>query len=121
MANPRRKAPLFPTAVTDPKALKLQVRATDHPGQFNVENDFRNLEHFDREHVHFGGYFGTHGPHVFAAAPELLEAVIDLLAPLERASLMLAAKGKKLDRSAQASLDFARAAVEKAHGEAPRG
>lgn len=108
--------PLFTHRVTDPKALELRVRASEVPPMFDIENDWRELEHFEKEYVRFGGNFGPHGPHVFAAAPELLAAVKDLLAPLETAAAILQAQGKRLDRNAQASFDRARAVVEKAEG-----
>jgi hypothetical protein len=31
--------------------------------------------HFDEQYVEFGGFFGSYGPHVFTAAPELLAAL----------------------------------------------
>ncbi len=111
-----RKNPFLSSRGPARKAPPLRVLATDHARQFQIENDFYEIDDFDRQYVSIGGFFGTHGPHVFAAAPELLTAVKDLLAPLERASIMLEARGKKLDSGAQASLDAARAAVTKAEG-----
>lgn len=112
------RRPLFPVRVTDPKALELRVVPSEGGSLFDIENDWRELENFDLEYVHFGGNFGPHGPHVFAAAPKLLAAVLDLLGPLETAAALLQAQGKRLDKHAQASLDRARAAISEARGEA---
>lgn len=111
-----KRNPFLSSHAAARKTPPLSVVATDHARQFYIENDYSELDDFDREYVSIGGFFGNHGPHVFAAAPELLVAVKDLLAPLERASIMLEARGKKLDSGAQASLDAARAAVTKAEG-----
>jgi hypothetical protein len=66
---------------TAPDALKLHVarQAGSEPRQFTIENQHMQLENFDQEYVSFGGYFGLHNPEVFAAAPELLEALTCLL------------------------------------------
>lgn len=59
------------------------------PRQFCIENERRDRmdgESWDDLYVFFSGYFGSYGPHVFAAAPELLEALeslIDLCDPHE--------------------------------------
>ena len=48
------------------------------PRQFCIENERRDRmdgESWDDLYVFFSGYFGSYGPHVFAAAPELLEAL----------------------------------------------
>lgn len=65
---------------TPADALKLQVRGTkSHPRQFWIENDYLRLKSHDREYVAFSGYFGVHGPEMFAAAPELVEALKGLI------------------------------------------
>ena len=57
----------------------------NHPRQFSVENseaDHVNYEQmkWDDYYIHFGGFFGNIGPHVFAAAPDLLEALQEMVA-----------------------------------------
>lgn len=59
----------------DPSALTLHVVPQGAPRQFNIENGPGSLGDFDREYVSFGGYFGPHDPHVFAAAPGLVGAL----------------------------------------------
>ena len=55
---------------------KLEAFPTGHPNQFEVRNNFNDLAgDWDESYVTFSGYFGKHGPHVFAAAPDLLEAL----------------------------------------------
>lgn len=54
---------------------KVISQGPDYPNQFSIENNHCRLYSFDKEYVCFSGYFGKHGPHVFAAAPELLEAL----------------------------------------------
>lgn len=59
---------------SSPEALELVVRGTSVSGQYIVECQ-GPLEDFDREYFAVSGYFGVHGPHLFAAAPELLAAL----------------------------------------------
>lgn len=55
-------------------------------GQFAIENNTganvsgRGRGSFEERYVSFSGYFGSHGPQVFAAAPELLFAAQRLAA-----------------------------------------
>ena len=57
---------------TPADALKLKVRAAEgYPYQFWIENDHMRLENHDREYVSFSGFYGRHGPEMFAAAPEM--------------------------------------------------
>ena len=60
---------------TPAAAFKLTVSdAVDDKGnQFQVNNQHRRLEDWDCEYVSFGGFFGVHGPQMFAMAPEILE------------------------------------------------
>lgn len=60
--------------VSKPEDLALRVTYGGMGMQSNVENSHMRLADFDREYVNFSGFFGTHGPHLFAAAPELLAA-----------------------------------------------
>lgn len=54
----------------------ITATPTGHPRQFEVRNNFNDLPgEWEVTYVNFGGYFGKHGPHVFAAAPDLLEAL----------------------------------------------
>lgn len=78
----------------------------NHPRQFSIENseaDKLNYEKmkWDDYYIHFGGYFGNIGPHVFAAAPDLLEALEMLLSSAH---------------DYQSGIDEARAAIAKAKG-----
>ncbi len=65
---------------------QLHVEATSHPHQYIVHN-VPIIDRGDREfndvYVNFSGYFGRHGPQVFAAAPELLEALMACVEPAE--------------------------------------
>ncbi len=62
-----------PTTPAD--AFKLSVRAAgpNNPRQYWIENDHLRLEDHDREYVSFSGFYGMHGPEMFAAAPEMAE------------------------------------------------
>jgi len=54
----------------------FKVAPTSDPRQFWVANNYSRLEgEWEDIYVNFTGFFGKHGPHVFAAAPELLEAL----------------------------------------------
>lgn len=59
---------------------KIEVIRADATDQYIVENNFSDLggSFFDR-YVCFSGYFGNHGPHVFAAGPVLYEALEKML------------------------------------------
>lgn len=57
------------------------------------------------EYIKFSGYFGGYGPHVFAAAPKLLEALEELLRDLVH------------EADPYGSQSRARAAIAKAKGE----
>lgn len=69
-------------AVSAPQTpLPLIVRKTEgaEDTQFMVECDFGRIDRengkWDDQYLSFSGFFGTISPHVFAAAPELLEAL----------------------------------------------
>jgi len=70
----RRRANKSTLLTTSP----LQVA---HVGghQFQITNDHIPKIDFDREYFHVGGYFGEYAPSVFAAAPLLLTALIQLI------------------------------------------
>ncbi|HCP78971.1 MAG: hypothetical protein CML16_03175 [Pusillimonas sp.] len=57
---------------------KIIVRQPEgYPGQFVIEDNST------AEYLRFSGYFGKHGPHVFAAGPVLYEALKDLVTSYE--------------------------------------
>ncbi|MGQ2992749.1 hypothetical protein [Variovorax sp.] len=46
---------------------------SDAPHQAQIESDHRHLAgHWVDIYVDFSGFFGSYGPHMFAAAPELM-------------------------------------------------
>ena len=61
--------------------MPLIVKASRHHDQsiadrqFSIEQSDYEPGDFGKKYVSFSGYFGEAGPHVFAAAPELLEAL----------------------------------------------
>jgi hypothetical protein len=79
----------FKPTPADPGTLRLCVVAMQH-GQFAIENGPGSLHgEFDRHYVHVSGYFGPHSPWVFAAAPELLEALEAICAEAENMSMTM--------------------------------
>lgn len=97
--------------------LPLIVRSNEHSDerQFFVECDFMRIDQeagkWSDQYLSFSGYFGTISPHVFAAAPELLEALKSVLTQFE---IVLPSSGLTHDER-QAIID-ARAAIAKATG-----
>jgi hypothetical protein len=59
----------------------ITVIKTAYDHQYRVENDLSECDHKNwfQTRIYFGGYFGAHGPHVFAAGPNLLEALETLM------------------------------------------
>jgi hypothetical protein len=58
-----------------PATLTVKKLEIHDPHQFNIKSNWEETEgDWDDRYVDFGGYFGSYGPHVFAAAPDLLEA-----------------------------------------------
>lgn len=54
----------------------LSVNLTTAPRQYVIKNDPVRLEgEWADIYVEFSGYFGSFGPHLFAAAPDLLAAL----------------------------------------------
>lgn len=50
-------------------------------GQFRIESDTKGSTlRWEDAYVNFSGYFGSYGPHMFAAAPKLLSAAQRLAA-----------------------------------------
>ncbi len=74
-----------------PGPLTVNRRSDDNDRQFEVVSDWENPDHhnvkWEDRYVSFSGYFGSHGPHVFAAAP-------DLYAALEMAQIWLDIDGR---------------------------
>lgn len=91
---------------------KLAVSKTPNPYQFWITSDPVPYENWETEYVGISGYFGPHGPHVFAAAPEMLEA-------LESVVAHWTAQFERKGHSAPEWCKKARAALEKAKGESP--
>lgn len=52
---------------------ELTVGGRDH-GQFTIYS-YSDLENWDRDYFSISGYFGSYGPDLFAAAPDLYEAL----------------------------------------------
>jgi hypothetical protein len=57
--------------------MKLKVTLCDAPyeRQAKIENPEPNCDDWDNTYVSISGHFGPHGPHMFAAAPDLYEAL----------------------------------------------
>ncbi|MQB09566.1 hypothetical protein DXT96_06815 [Agrobacterium sp. ICMP 6402] len=54
----------------------LRVVARERDRQFGVESDYNKASgEWEDIYVSFTGYFGSYGPNVFAAAPDLLAAL----------------------------------------------
>lgn len=59
-----------------PGALSVVNTSPKYPGNFRIENNTNGLDgEWDDIYVSFSGYYGSYGPYLFAAAPELLEAL----------------------------------------------
>lgn len=76
--------PLNTTTKPEDLLCKVSRSFEGGPDQAEVVNNHSKLREFDAEYVAFSGFFGTHGPDVFAAAPELLQAVRDAIVECER-------------------------------------
>lgn len=54
----------------------LHVKCSGDPRQYEIASDYMHLKgNWDDDYVSFSGFFGSYGPQVFAAAPEMLEAL----------------------------------------------
>ncbi|MBD8556337.1 hypothetical protein IFT84_17655 [Rhizobium sp. CFBP 8762] len=59
-----------------PGPLFVVDTSPKYPGNFRIENNTHGLDgEWEDIYVSFSGYFGSYGPELFAAAPELLEAL----------------------------------------------
>jgi hypothetical protein len=57
---------------------RLRIGQLSFAGQFEVTSNYLSIDgNFKDRFIHFSGYFGAYGPHMFAAAPEMLEALKD--------------------------------------------
>ena len=57
-------------------AGRLTVELTGPEGQCTIRSDFRRRKGEWRDiYVEFSGYFGSYGPHMFAEAPAMLDAL----------------------------------------------
>lgn len=79
----------FKPTPAEPNARRLRaVRCGS--GQWAIENSPGSLGgEFDQHYVHLSGYCGPHNPWVFAAAPELLEALQAICAEAENMSMTM--------------------------------
>ena len=65
------------------KPLTVRQAAPDECRQFWVEGRSKG-DSWDSQYVAFSGYYGSYGPHLFAAAPEMLaalKAIVDCAGP----------------------------------------
>ncbi len=93
LPTPEEMAEAATDAAATPAAA-LKVRRGGSDGSATVESEiYTGRGRF----VHFTGYFGAHGPDLFAAAPDLLDAARaaqDVLAQVEDAPIVTEAKAK---------------------------
>ena len=60
--------------------LELKLKPVDSDGQFRIESNFDDLEGEWRDiYVSFSGYSGSYSPKLFLHAPDLLDAIKELL------------------------------------------
>ena len=86
------------------------IKASGEPCHFSIDGNHKTYKNFNAEYFSISGFFGEHGPHVFAAAPDLLDAASALIADV-RARY----PGEELRCEYMRGLD---AAIAKAKGEA---
>lgn len=65
----------------DYKSCELRVVPTAYPEQFWIKDIVEPApdKGYIKNIVSFSGYFGSHGPHLFAAAPEMYELLHELI------------------------------------------
>ena len=61
-----------------PKKIKVEPTDPKYPTQSRLEYNPVHGENWKENYILLSGYCGPHGPHVFAAAPELLQALIEI-------------------------------------------
>lgn len=91
---------LFPVEPAEP----LTVKATEYDRQYRIDGRSEG-QTFDDRYVNFSGYFGNYGPHVFAAAPDLLEALIECVHLIERHTFKDCDKARRAIAKAEGSAD----------------
>ena len=70
--------------------MRLIIKGFEHMDdkQYRIEIDtYPEGVNFNDEYFAISGYFGKHGPHVFATAPELLESLEQTQSLMERIGL----------------------------------
>lgn len=99
-----------------PGPLTATKTTPDHEdAQYKIESDYFFVEGEWRDkYVSFCGYFGSYGPHVFAAAPELL-AIAKKLDQASRQSADALDFSKMVDEF----IEDCRSAIAQATGGAP--
>lgn len=94
----------------------LKAMVIQHDGQAKVFSNYETTEGaWDDIYVNFSGYFGSYGPHMFAAAPDLLAAIEGLANILSTAESN--ASGNPEWEAVSKRINAARAAIAKARGE----
>jgi hypothetical protein len=87
--------------------------------QFNIESELPvDSSKFEDVYVCFGGYFGNYGPHMFAAAPEMLEALKSCVQIESDVRRLDARYGYEIPQSWQDAFSMIKAAIAKAEGRA---
>lgn len=61
-----------------PQTGPLWLEETDHKEQFCINGE-PDAEHHEITYFRVSGYFGTYGPHVFLAAPQMLALLEELV------------------------------------------
>ena len=96
-----------------PGPLTVERRGDDASGQFSVKSDYFQIEgDWDDVYVHIHGYFGSYGPDLFAAAPDLEKA----LEPFAVLGFSRHELGRRYDPATVENIMAARAALAKARG-----
>jgi hypothetical protein len=102
---------------------ELRVICTSEPGQYSIDNYSQRKFQFEAAmpldaYFRVSGYFGIYGPHMFAAAPKLLEELQSLVELAE--SAMRAANRDGGEYDIAELLKEPRAAIAAANGESQR-
>jgi hypothetical protein len=98
--------------------LKLTVATAlgGHGRQFVIESNHSELDgEFEDRYVLFSGYFGPYKPELFAAAPDLLEALKAMVDKFD-SEIHNEYDGTSILKHRLAEVDFARLIIAKAEG-----